>query len=580
MAEEDPAYTIVEYTRDHSGYKCGYCKSTSTNFSHGMWAHKMTVLDYQDLIDRGWRRSGKYCYKPTMDKTCCPMYAIKCDALELRLSKAQKKVLKRMHRYLSFGDVKFGGNEAKAQEYEGSGSNQGSQEYVKPKFNATQDLSSLSFVQSPPDRKGATSGDKEVDIRNINNSSSVKAQENSSSIPDETRSNNFQDGQNNCVSAEPSSGVTGPDPSKPQCRKAKLVRRERREAKLAKRRQEAVDRGESLMEVTKPKATNNTPMSLEDFLNKPLPENSAHKLEVRLVRSHPSSEALGRSCKCAHEVYQKYQINIHGDSPEKCSESQYKRFLCNSPLELRLVRVNPPEASFRSTYNSSYAVYRNYQLQIHHDSEYECDRSTFQSFLVDGPLVPWHPRSGPSQGYGSFHHQYWLDGRLIAVGVLDVLPYCISSVYLYYDPEFSFLSLGTYASLRELALTRELHRAAPRLKWYYMGFYIYSCPKMRYKGNYSPSYLLCPETYVWVPLHEATAKLDIAKYSRFNEDVTAVDMHGDVDLSKIKVLFDCSPILYETYCEINPDADEDEEVQEYATLVGARTAHRMMLYRS
>lgn len=46
-------------------------------FYVGMWAHAMAVSDYQDLIDRGWRRSGKYCYKPTMDVTCCPMYTIR-----------------------------------------------------------------------------------------------------------------------------------------------------------------------------------------------------------------------------------------------------------------------------------------------------------------------------------------------------------------------------------------------------------------------------------------------------------------------------------------------------------------------
>src|SRR5688572_5589475 len=56
---------------------------------------------------------------------------------------------------------------------------------------------------------------------------------------------------------------------------------------------------------------------------------------------------------------------------------------------------------------------------------------------------------GPPRGWGSFHQQYWLDGsKLIAVGVVDVLPNCLSSVYLYYDPDFSFLSLGTYAALR------------------------------------------------------------------------------------------------------------------------------------
>lgn len=43
-----------------------------------MWAHYLTVQDYQNLIDRGWRRSGRYCYKPTMDQSCCPMYTIRC----------------------------------------------------------------------------------------------------------------------------------------------------------------------------------------------------------------------------------------------------------------------------------------------------------------------------------------------------------------------------------------------------------------------------------------------------------------------------------------------------------------------
>lgn len=37
---------------------------------------------------------------------------------------------------------------------------------------------------------------------------------------------------------------------------------------------------------------------------------------------------------------------------------------------------------------------------------------------------------------------------MIAVGVIDLLPSCLSSVYFFYDPDYSFLSLGTYAALR------------------------------------------------------------------------------------------------------------------------------------
>ncbi len=47
------------------------------------------------------------------------------------------------------------------------------------------------------------------------------------------------------------------------------------------------------------------------------------------------------------------------------------------------------------------------------------------------------------------HQQYWLHGeRLIAVGVTKLLPGCISSVYLFNDPEFAFLNLSTYGGLR------------------------------------------------------------------------------------------------------------------------------------
>lgn len=60
---------------------------------------------------------------------------------------------------------------------------------------------------------------------------------------------------------------------------------------------------------------------------------------------------------------------------------------------------------------------------------------------------------GPEVGYGSFHQQYWLDGRIVAVGVIDILPNCVSSVYLYYHPEFASLSLGSYSALRSAART-------------------------------------------------------------------------------------------------------------------------------
>ena len=41
---------------------------------------------------------------------------------------------------------------------------------------------------------------------------------------------------------------------------------------------------------------------------------------------------------------------------------------------------------------------------------------------------------------------------------------------------------------------------APDLRYYYMGYYIHDCPKMNYKGSYSPSYLLDLSRLAWVLL--------------------------------------------------------------------------------
>lgn len=46
-----------------------------------------------------------------------------------------------------------------------------------------------------------------------------------------------------------------------------------------------------------------------------------------------------------------------------------------------------------------------------------------------------------------------------------------------------------------------------------MGFYIHTCPKMSYKGSYTPSFLLCPERLTWVPLELCRPVLDVHKYA-------------------------------------------------------------------
>lgn len=48
---------------------------------------------------------------------------------------------------------------------------------------------------------------------------------------------------------------------------------------------------------------------------------------------------------------------------------------------------------------------------------------------------------------------------------------------------------------------------------FWVGYYLQSCPKLLYKGDYHPSYLLDPETYEWNALDKDLRKLmDESKY--------------------------------------------------------------------
>lgn len=69
-------------------------------------------------------------------------------------------------------------------------------------------------------------------------------------------------------------------------------------------------------------------------------------------------------------------------------------------------------------------------------------------------------------------------------------------------------ALGKVGALREIALAKE-----EGYRWWYGGYYIHSCPKMRYKSEYAPQYFLDPESYGWDLLSdEVKRKLDANKY--------------------------------------------------------------------
>jgi len=65
-----------------------------------MTARQLSVYAYQELLDRGWRRSGSYVYRPVAVQSCCPAYAIRLDTDLFEPSRTQRRVLQRFEQFL------------------------------------------------------------------------------------------------------------------------------------------------------------------------------------------------------------------------------------------------------------------------------------------------------------------------------------------------------------------------------------------------------------------------------------------------------------------------------------------------
>ena len=84
---------------------------------------------------------------------------------------------------------------------------------------------------------------------------------------------------------------------------------------------------------------------------------------------------------------------------------------------------------------------------------------------------------------GTKNFDYYLDGKLVAVSVLDFALASISSNYFYYDisPQILKRSPGTFSIINEILWAKEHD-----YDYYYLGYWIKGHPKMNYKANFFP----------------------------------------------------------------------------------------------
>lgn len=268
--------------------------------------------------------------------------------------------------------------------------------------------------------------------------------------------------------------------------------------------------------------------------------------------------------------YAKEAARLHPKSKKEAKQRDNLFVLADRIHEAEYDRVQlPPEPAHKLEVTletdefteEKYQVYNNYQKTVHNDAPEDRTRKSFTRFLCSSPLRrhTMVGEDGRKRRLGSYHQCYRLDGKLVAIGVLDLLPDCVSSVYFLYDESIHKHMPGKLGALYEIALALE-----EGYRWWYPGFYIHSCPKMRYKIDYMPQYILDPQSLAWDKLTKDVLKLLDEKpfvslyleQSRAveNGNAQAVEEHGTSD---------------------SPQEDEEEQSLFLSTMPGIATLREM-----
>lgn len=174
-------------------------------------------------------------------------------------------------------------------------------------------------------------------------------------------------------------------------------------------------------------------------------------------------------------LYKDYQLNVHKDKDK--APSSFKNFLCDSDLEV-----------FLSTcwdYIILTGLYSGHLLNILVQSLLTCRHIMEHTINCIELMESW------------WLWVYWISFLAAFLASILCMPLNGIGVSLERWPLFrilwNLLIAPQISVLREAALAREMHLAGLKsIGWAYLGFYVHSCPKMKYKGEYFPSFLLDP----------------------------------------------------------------------------------------
>ena len=497
------------YLEGEYSSSCGYCKHSiksepskqqgecvsEKRKTFGMEAYNVPAGMYDQLIQYNWRRCGSLYYRPNNATMCCPQYAIRVHASQIQIKQpSHRRVLRKLRQYLyddsscpSPGSMETDEIDPEDQKKEGL-------------------LISLTEI---------------VDqcFKELMNAEFPAGHEYQVPVKLQARQGKSQKMLITCNVLFVLAGLLKKKNSSTLFDIAALADKLKLAVESTKLLPDTIEHMEAtangyLTFRTSFTHSGDSKKKKSKHIN---PKTSEQKWKLVLVVERSTFK------EDEFDMYSSYQQTIHHDLPSKITKRGYTDFLCNSSLN--------PEAD------------DDFMTEI------EVDINESGTDLSFSPMIDEMPKQ-------SLHIRYELhsledpnEKKLLAVSVTDALPSGLSSVYFLYDPQYAHLSLGVASALIEILLIKHLNSNLTESSWqyYYLGYYIHGCSKMRYKGQYEPSEILCPVTLRWTPLDNRTRQLLDGKiYIQISaeEDIDDEKQQQFVDIKNCLYLINQKYIVY------------------------------------
>ena len=487
-SEKNLEINVIGFNNDDKGHECGYCNNKAGSCSFGLSINKYPVDIYENMMKDGWRRCGDYVYLHKIKKSCCKLYTCRLNVEDFQINKEQKKIMRRFRNYLS-GEYELNKEKIKQKEEQKNDIKMKNidelqekiekilKDYLKQKKyiqiiekyikidNSLLDKK-LNEIHVKKNKNKKFNFDYSIDFIYVTLKIIESENQKNKTIFDNAKNlqldlfNNFKD----------------------------FYKSENEELELSDKTGHI-----NIIDKTKPKK----------------------KIEKNKIKK--KIENKKKDVKIEKKKKKKEKENLKKVDPEKYSLEYFPEIVNEPEIHLPLKHIYTCELTDKIQIDDErFQIYKKYQMNIHKEKEEETTKSSYNrawgtTDLIDnkGIKLPSdlnkktkHPEMYPKK-YGTYNFIHRLDGKIIAVGIWDILPTSLSSVYLYYDTDYQFLDLGVFTAIREIEYVKSFHDLIDNnFKYYMMGFYCETVQKLRYKGFYQPTELLDRYTMNYVYLKD------------------------------------------------------------------------------